>query len=88
MGEAEELRSSLATPPPAERFPDRLTAREVEVLRLVAGGSSNKEIAAGLFVSVATIERHIANIYDKIGVRGRAQATAYAIRHHLVGDTP
>jgi DNA-binding CsgD family transcriptional regulator len=69
--------------PAAPAPPDGLTAREVEVLRLLAAGQSNKEMAAALSISVATVERHIANVYDKIGVRGRANATAYALRHKL-----
>ena len=50
----------------------------------MAGGSMNKEIAANLAVSVATVERHLANAYSKIGARGRADATAYAITHGLI----
>ena len=57
-----------------------LTRREVEVLRMVAGGHSNREIAELLVLSVNTVERHVANIYLKIGARGRADATAFAIR--------
>jgi DNA-binding NarL/FixJ family response regulator len=53
----------------------------VDVLRLVASGHSNKEIAADLALSVRTVERHITNLYAKIGARGKADATAYAIRH-------
>jgi len=65
---------------------DRLTARELQVLRLVAAGSTNKEIASALGVAVSTLERHLVNLYTKIGARGRADAIAYALRHHL--DTP
>src|SRR5207248_8507993 len=61
-----------------------LTAREAEVLRLVAKGQSNKEIAAELVLSVRTVERHITNLYGKIDARGKADATAYAIHHGLV----
>ncbi len=64
--------------------PHGLTEREVEVLRLLAGGRTNDEIAEELFVSVRTIERHIANIYAKIGSRGRANATAYALTRGLI----
>ncbi len=64
-------------------YPDGLTSREVEVLRLLAEGKTNKEIAAALVVSVPTVQRHIANIYGKIGARGRADATAYTIRRGL-----
>jgi DNA-binding CsgD family transcriptional regulator len=67
-------------------YPDNLTAREVEVLRLLAEGKTNKEIAAALVVSVPTVQRHIANIYGKIGARGRADATAYTIRRGLASS--
>ena len=60
-----------------------LTAREGEVLRLVAQGQSNKEIASDLSLSVHTVERHLANIYAKIGARGRADAISYALKHGL-----
>ena len=60
-----------------------LTAREDEVLRLVAAGRSNREIADELVLSVRTVERHITNLYAKIGARGKADATAYAFRHGL-----
>jgi ATP/maltotriose-dependent transcriptional regulator MalT len=71
-------------------YPDRLTAREVEVLRLIAVGCSNRQIAETLTLSERTVERHIANIYGKIGVAGRsarAAATMYALRHQLVGPS-
>ena len=63
-----------------------LTRREMEVLGLIAVGKSNQEIASILVLSVRTVERHISNIYVKIGASGavaRATATAYAIRHGL-----
>jgi pimeloyl-ACP methyl ester carboxylesterase/DNA-binding CsgD family transcriptional regulator len=62
---------------------DGLTARELDVLRLLAAGDSNAEIARGLGISVNTVERHAANLYRKIGARGRADATAHALRHGL-----
>lgn len=68
-------------------YPDHLTQREVEVLRLIATGEDNQSIAALLVLSVRTVERHISNIYAKIGAEGaasRAMATAYALRHNLV----
>jgi pimeloyl-ACP methyl ester carboxylesterase/DNA-binding CsgD family transcriptional regulator len=65
-------------------YPHGLTEREVEVLRHLAGGKTNAEIAEELFVSVRTVERHIANIYAKIGARGRANATAYALSLNLI----
>ena len=60
-----------------------LTPREAEVLRMVAGGSSNQQIATELVLSPRTVERHIANVYAKLGARNRADATAYALRHDL-----
>jgi DNA-binding NarL/FixJ family response regulator len=60
-----------------------LTAREREVLRLIAAGHTNREIAGALTLSVRTVERHINNLYAKIHARGKADATAYAFRHGL-----
>lgn len=60
-----------------------LTPRELEVLRGVASGDANQQIAMALGLSVHTVERHIANIYRKIDARGRADATAYALRRGL-----
>jgi DNA-binding CsgD family transcriptional regulator len=71
-------------PPQARAYPDNLTAREAEVLNRLAGGKTNNEIAEELRVSARTVERHIANIYAKIGARGRANATAYALTHNLI----
>jgi len=62
---------------------DGLTPREREVLRLVAAGHSNREIADHLVVSERTVEHHIANIYRKIDARGRVDATSYALRHGM-----
>jgi len=67
-------------------YPNDLTEREVEVLRLIASGKSNQEIAKDLVLSLRTVERHISNIYQKIGATGRiarSTATAYALRHGL-----
>jgi DNA-binding CsgD family transcriptional regulator/pimeloyl-ACP methyl ester carboxylesterase len=60
-----------------------LSQRELEVLRLVAAGESNAQIARRLGLSTHTVERHVANLYRKIGARGRADATAYALRSGL-----
>lgn len=60
-----------------------LTPREAEVLTLIAKGRSNTEIAEELFVSAATVKTHINNLFGKIGVRDRAQAVRYALRHGL-----
>ena len=67
----------------ADLAPD-LSERQTEVLQLIACGSSNKEIATELVLSVRTVERHITNLYAKIGARGRADATAYAFQHSLL----
>ncbi len=61
-----------------------LTARELQVLRLVAAGRTNKAIAAELVVSERTIDRHVSNIFTKLRVSSRAAATAFAYEHRLV----
>ena len=66
-----------------DRLPDGLTTREVEVLRLIAQGLSNSQIADALFVSQATVKTHINNLFAKTGVRDRAQAVAYAYERGL-----
>jgi len=63
--------------------PAGLTAREVDVLRLVAAGRTNREIAAELVISEHTVGRHVQNIFTKLGVSSRAAATAFAVEHHL-----
>ena len=67
--------------PPA--LPDGLTNREAEVLRLVASGRSNKDIATALSLSERTVARHLSNIFTKTGVTSRSAATAYAFEHGL-----
>ncbi len=68
-----------------EEVPDRvLTAREEEVLKLVAEGHSSKEIAETLFISVKTVQRHRANLLHKLGLRDRLELTRYAIRAGLI----
>ena len=64
--------------------PDGLTAREVEVLRLVARGLSNAEIAEQLVISLLTVKAHMRSLYNKLGISSRSAATRYAIEHHLV----
>jgi DNA-binding CsgD family transcriptional regulator len=70
----------------APAYPAGLSEREVEVLRLIATGRSNQEIADTLVLSVRTVERHITNIYAKIDARGKADATTFALRHGLVAQ--
>jgi pimeloyl-ACP methyl ester carboxylesterase/DNA-binding CsgD family transcriptional regulator len=82
--EADALPSERNGSGPGRGYSHGLTAREVEVLRRLAGGQTNTEIAEDLYVSVRTVERHVANIYAKIGARGRATATAYALTHNLL----
>ena len=62
----------------------RLTPRELQVLRLVAAGETNKAIAADLFLSGRTVDRHVSNIFTKLGVSSRAAATASAYKHQLI----
>jgi DNA-binding CsgD family transcriptional regulator/Tfp pilus assembly protein PilF len=64
-------------------LPGNLTARQAEVLRLLADGLSNKEIAARLYLSPGTVERHLATIYRKLGLGGRVEAARYAVEHGL-----
>lgn len=68
---------------PERAYPDGLTSREVEVLRLIAAGKTNNEIAEKLVLSVRTVERHIANIYLKIEAHNRVEATNYALSQGL-----
>ena len=86
-GEARASLAALGAPsPPAPEQHSLLTAREREVLHLLAQGRSNDAIASELVLSVRTVERHVENIYGKIGVSGRsarAAATAWAHAHGL-----
>jgi DNA-binding NarL/FixJ family response regulator len=68
---------------PQPELADQLTQRELEVLKLVAAGLSNREIADKLVVSGATVKTHINRIFYKTGVRDRAQAVRYAYEHRL-----
>jgi DNA-binding NarL/FixJ family response regulator len=86
---------ATAAPAPAavvasRPLPDKLTAREAEVLALIATGHTNTQIAKMLVVSPSTVKTHINNIFAKTGVSGRAQAVQYAYQHQLAdpGRTP
>ncbi|RMH22329.1 MAG: DNA-binding response regulator [Acidobacteria bacterium] len=65
--------------------PDPLTERELEVLRLVAGGYSNREIAGALYLAEGTVKNHISNILSKLGVRDRTRAVLKALELRLLG---
>ena len=85
---AAEGQPILPTPTPPARsaatYPDGLTAREVEVLRLLAQGLTSAQIAEQLMIGVVTVNFHVRSIYSKLGVSSRAAATRYALEHHLV----
>jgi LuxR family maltose regulon positive regulatory protein len=66
------------TPQTAQPLPEPLSERELEVLRLVAAGKSNREISGQLFVTVDTVKKHLTHIFGKLGVRSRTQAVARA----------
>ncbi len=82
IGARLDAREALGDSKPA--LPAGLTEREAEVLRLVATGLTNNEIATELFLSPKTVSRHLSNIFTKIGVSSRASATAFAVEHHLL----
>jgi len=78
--------ASANTPPPpgpAAPLPDGLTAREADVLALIAGGLTNTQIAARLYITEATVKTHINHLFSKTGTHDRAQAVSYAYHHHL-----
>jgi DNA-binding CsgD family transcriptional regulator/tetratricopeptide (TPR) repeat protein len=77
---APKLTATVATPP---TYPDGLTAREVEVLRLVAKGFTDAQVAKELVLSPRTVHAHLSSIYNKLGIASRSAATRYAIEHDL-----
>jgi NarL family two-component system response regulator LiaR len=80
---ARKLLQELSQPPSQPPTPDPLTERELEVLRLVAQGHSNQEIANRLTISEATVRTHVSNILSKLHLASRTQAALYAIREGL-----
>lgn len=81
-GEAPEDAASPARP--VEPFGDPLSARELAVLRLLAAGRTNKEIAGELFVAEGTVKAHVAGVYRKLGVHSRAEAVSKAADQNLL----
>ena len=81
----QHLMREVRTSSPQEQVPPHasLTAREVDILRLIADGRSNKEIAAALYLTEGTIKGYISTIFDKLGVEDRTQAALYAVKHGL-----
>jgi DNA-binding NarL/FixJ family response regulator len=84
------IRGAVGHAPPPQRraasLPDDLTPREAGVLRLIAQGLNNHEIAERLVITDATVKTHVNNIFSKAGLRDRAQAVVYAIRHGLAAE--
>ena len=79
-----QLGARLAAEPEAEGPSDNLSEREVEVLRLIALGHTNTEIAEQLYLSVRTVESHRAHIQQKLALSTRAELVRYALEHHLI----
>lgn len=76
-----EMLTGKSTP---QEFYDGLTGREIEVLKLIAAGMINKQIAYGMKISEKTVRNHICNMYEKLGIYDRSQAVLYAVRKGLV----
>jgi predicted ATPase/class 3 adenylate cyclase/DNA-binding CsgD family transcriptional regulator len=84
---SQPLPTAPSTTPPAKpsiTYPNGLTIREVEVLRLVAQGMTNEQVAEQLVVSPRTVSTHLTSIYNKLGVNSRSAATRFAVEHQLV----
>ena len=87
---ARKVLSELSTPPQKPLTPDPLTVRELEILRLVAQGKSNKEIAGDLVIADETVHTHVSNILNKLHLASRTQAALYALKEGIasVNDIP
>jgi len=81
---ASKIMNRFRQPKEAAPAHQELTEREMEVLRLIASGKSNQEVADELFIGVKTVKFHVTNILAKLGVEDRTQAAIYAYRHGLV----
>jgi DNA-binding NarL/FixJ family response regulator len=94
VAEAEAALAEVTGPDPADLAPagqppvrpESLTGRQAEVLALLAAGLSNKQIAAELYLSTATVERHLATIYRNLGLGGRVEAARFAMENGLAGQ--
>ena len=80
----QDLAVKLMQPQPSAPTLDQLTERETDVLRMLALGQSNKEIASNLNISTTTVRSHVSNILMKLGVSNRTQAAMVAQEHHLL----
>jgi DNA-binding CsgD family transcriptional regulator len=88
LGAAADLAAIETSAAPGKRAPGGgLSARELQVLKCLATGKTNRAIADELFISEKTVARHVSNIFDKLGLSSRAGAIAYAYEHHLVHRT-
>jgi two-component system, NarL family, response regulator LiaR len=87
---ARKVLIEISTPPQKPLTPDPLTAREMEILRLVAQGKSNKEIAGNLVIAEETVHTHVSNILNKLHLASRTQAALYALKEGIatVDDIP
>jgi NarL family two-component system response regulator LiaR len=87
---ARKVLTELSNPPHKPLTPDPLTARELEILRLVAQGKSNKEIAGTLVIAEETVHTHVSNILNKLHLASRTQAALYALKEGIasVDDIP
>jgi DNA-binding CsgD family transcriptional regulator len=86
LGAQPDLEGLRRLTAPTDSAAGGLTLREVEVLREIAAGKSNRKIAEDLGISEKTVARHVSNIFTKLGLSSRAAATAYAYQHHLVNS--
>jgi DNA-binding NarL/FixJ family response regulator len=86
VAEALSLTASAGDPPPPvpRESASGLTQRELDVLRLLVEGNSDREIAEALFIGARTVQTHVANLFAKLGVNARAEAAAVAVRRGLV----
>jgi len=83
-----ELQKPAERTTQASEQTERLTDREIDILKLIAEGLPNKQIAEALVISESTVKNHLRNILDKLHLQNRVQVAVYAVRQGLAGDTP